>query len=350
MPRKQTFQCPGCLTVYKDNYALNRHLNRKVPCTGRPSRVAQRINAQPPRRKIRKQDMKQHFDEVQRVQQQVDDEPLTEEDLEQLEQVFRQTGEHLRRASMKNGKVDPALDDLINLNTSMVSLMAEAQRRGDQPAIDDIQELAKLFYDEIMNENPDMDPNDAIQQAVVAAQNVISEQLNAYQMGYAAQKEPVVDQSVYYDRLLRYYEIRTQLGMQAWQHEWALTFGVGTSALAGSIFYFVGEPFTWLANWFQTVTPFVSWETINLPFLGHMPLGGLLSWLSSVTSAASNFMVHALTALCQHLSGIAFVGQVSVSLVLGVLAFTIAHLYLRFVHTRKVKVGVVGLVDLQLDN
>jgi len=353
MPRKQTFQCPGCLKVFKDNYALTRHLSRNVPCTGRPTRVARRLQERLPRQKIRAQEIREHFDEVQRTQQQMEQEPLTENELTQLEDAFRNTGNDLRRAMSKYGPVDPAFNELVDLNTNMVSLMSEAERRGVQPRIDDVQELTKLFYEQILTEHPDANPDEAIERAFVSAQNVISEQLNAYQMGlddplfYGAQH---ADESVYHDRLLRYYELRTHYGMIAWQHGWALEVGAGTTAVTGFLLYQFGEPFTFLANWLQSKTPFVAWDAVNLPILGHTPLGGLLGWVSSVVSSSSNVMVEGLTGMCKHLSGIAFGGQILVSLSLGILAFLVAHLYLRLIHAKKVKVGVPLLVDVQLEN
>jgi uncharacterized C2H2 Zn-finger protein len=355
MPRKQTFQCPGCLKVFKDNYALSRHLNRRVPCTGRPTRVAQRLKEQPPRQKIRAHDIQQHFDEFQRTQREIEGEALTEAELTQLEEAFEKAGKDLRRAATKEG-IDPMFNELIDLNTNMVSLLAEAERRGDQPMIDDIQELAQLFYEELMTQSPDANPEEVSVKALVAAQNVISEQLNAYKMGVydpmfiKQQKQQPVDDSVYYDRLLRYYEIRTHLGMQEWQHRWALEVGTGAAVVSGTLLHLgIIRPFTTLANWFQTITPFVPWDRVHIPFLGHTPLGGLLSWASQKFSAAGNVLMGGVGSLLQYLSGVTLMAEITAALIIGILSFTIAHLYLRIIHTRKVKVNL-PVVNLEFEN
>jgi hypothetical protein len=291
---------------------------------------------------------------VQRTQQQIEDDPLTQTDLEQLEDAFQQMGKKLHGAAKADGGVHPAFNELIDLNTNMVSLLAEAERRGDQPLIDDIQELAQLFYEEMMSQDPNADPDEVSLKALVAAQNVISEQLNAYRMGVydplvAQQQQQPVDESVYYDRLLRYYEIRTRLGMQSWQHQWALEVGAGaTIVTTGLLHIAIVQPFTFLANWFQGISPFVPWESIHLPFLGHTPLGGLLSWTSTVMSSASNFLVSSLGSLCQYLSGFTVLAELTAGLIVGILAFTVTHLYLRFIHTRKLRVGLpIGHVQIE---
>lgn len=176
----KNFDCPVCGKRFKDNYALNRHTKRKIPCTGVVTQLVTQI-IQNPLSPIEKEDFMQHNEEIAEAIKQID-EPMPKGFAQDIRNWFSSFTGILKK------KTNKKLHPLLETNKRLLDAISEALSYSTKPPIENINKLIRRNKLKIRRLYPTFTPDEVTQAAEKVSTTQLLEQIEMFNDVYKKSK------------------------------------------------------------------------------------------------------------------------------------------------------------------
>jgi hypothetical protein len=377
-------RCPACQKAFASNNSLEKHLKKKIPCTGKLTHTTIEVTERPAL-PITDQQIEKHLQEITNTQKQLD-EPLALEDAKALLTIVDDLNEKLPK------NVNPNVRKLMENNEQFMRRIIRDKFTRNYAPIEDVQQLTADLASRIRKNNPKLNKETVEKRAKTRALQRVKKQLDVYDEILEKKKDPLkAGQAVFRERKkavkkeklsTREFQMQMELiRLQQMQYEhlqreaeakaegakvdqnlieyqreqerrvdnariayWAENTGAIFSALTGFAFWRFGNPFGSLAFYLQNVGRFAVPEAITLPFINHtLSIGWWFKEGCQYGTAALNWVIPKFALLAKTMSGYWVASAGIITVLVGLLTWLLAHFIFRVMYAKEISVGGVGL-------